>query len=247
MNELKFSDDAGEGDDFSETIPEQFIVTDKELDVELYEQFMTEQEWIAPQPDSASLIRQGKELSGNMSGNTMSISEKKRILVQLSCRGTAEAYRLLQEYCTRPDSALAEWSRIAMYECRMRLESDLLDEPVGLISTGLGGDGERLRYIFALAFCGEAPAEEVQREIGEGLNKVCQQYHSVVEQAQFRPSCLYVQALVPMDVAVGEVTEESLARLNQHKEEFLPDYLVTNVSVPTEEEIQEFLDGLHET
>ena len=68
--------------------------------------------------------------------------------------GTAEAYRLLQEYCTRPDPALAQWSRIAMYECRMRLESDLLDEPVGLISTGLGGDGERLRYIFVLAFAG---------------------------------------------------------------------------------------------
>ena len=235
------SSDNGEGAiDFSEIFPDQFIVTDKELDQELYEQFMTEQEWIDPQPDSASLVRQGKELSGN----TMSISEKKRILVQLASWGTAEAYRLLQEYCTRPDPALEQWSRIALYECRMRLESDLLDEPVGLISTGLGGDGQRLRYIFVLAFCGEAPAEEVQREIGEGLDKVCQEHRSVVEQAQFRSSCLYVQVLVPMDVAVGEVIEESIAWLNQQKEEFLPDYLVTNVSVPTEEEIQSFLDEL---
>ncbi|MCI5161893.1 MAG: hypothetical protein D3917_07695 [Candidatus Electrothrix sp. AX5] len=240
MNELKFSDDEGDGYGFSETIPEQFIVTEKELDQELYEQFIDEQEWIDPQPNYAALIRQGEQLSGN----TMPISEKKRILVQLSCRGTAEAYRLLQEYCTRPDSALAEWSRIAMYECRMRLESDLLDEPVGLISTGLGGNGERLRYIFVLVFQGESSEEGQQREIREGLDKVCQQYRSVVEQAQFRLSCLYVQVLVPMDVAVGEVIEESLARLNQQKEEFLPDYLVTNVSVPTDEEIQSFLDEL---
>ncbi|MGB5686175.1 MAG: hypothetical protein WBM35_10195 [Candidatus Electrothrix sp.] len=245
MNELKFSDDEGEGDDFSETIPEQFIVTDKELDVELYEQFTTEQEWIDPQPDYTILVRQGKELSGNMSGNTMSISEKKIILVQLASWGTTEAYQLLRQYCARPDSALAEWSRIALYECRMRLESDLLDEPVGLISTGLGGDGERLRYIFVLVFQGESSEEGQQREIREGLDKVCLEHRSVVEQAQFRPPCLYVQVLVPMDVAVGEVIEESLARLNQQKEEFLPDYLVTNVSVPTEEEIQEFLDGLH--
>ncbi len=240
MNELKFSDDEKESYDFSEIIPDQFIVTDKELDVELYEQFMTEQEWIDPQPNYADLIRQDEQLSGN----TMPISEKKRILVQLSCRGTAEAYRLLQEYCTRPDSVLAEWSRIALYECRMRLESDLLDEPVGLISTGLGGDGERLRYIFVLVFQGEAPAEGQQQEAREGLDKVCQQHRSVIEQAQFRPTCFYVQVLVPIDVAVGKVIEKSIVRFNRVAEVFLKDYLVTNVSVPTDEEIREFLEGL---
>ncbi|MCI5165841.1 MAG: hypothetical protein D3903_07030 [Candidatus Electrothrix sp. GM3_4] len=240
MNELKFSDDEKESYDFSETIPEQFIVTDKEFDQDMYEQFMAESEWLEPQSDYADLIRQGEQLSGN----TMPISEKKGFLVQLASWGTAEAYRLLQKYCTRSDPALEQWSRIALYECRMRLESDLLDVPVGLILTGLGGNGERLRYIFVLVFQGESSEEGQQREIREGLDKVCQQYHSVVEQAQFRLSCLYVQVLVPMDVAVGEVIEESLARLNQHKEEFLPDYLVTNVSVPTDEEIQEFLDDL---
>ncbi len=230
----------GKVTDFSEIFSGQFIITEKELDQELYELFITEQEWIDPQPDYASLFRQGKQLSGN----TIPISEKKSILVQLASLGTAEAYHLLRKYCTRPDPALEEWSRIAMYECRMRLESDLLDEPVGLISTGLGGDGERLRYVVVLAFQGEAPVEGQQQEALEGLGTVCQQYRSVVEQAQFRPACLYVQVLVPMDVAVGEVIEEGIVRLNRRDELFRQEYLVTNVSVPTDEEIQEFLDGL---
>ncbi|MCI5210482.1 MAG: hypothetical protein D3910_17215, partial [Candidatus Electrothrix sp. ATG2] len=55
---------------------------------------------------------------------------------------------------------------------------------------------------------------------------------------------LVVQVLVPMDVAVGEVIEESIASLNRGQEEVYQDYLVTNVSEPTEEEIREFLDGL---
>jgi hypothetical protein len=59
MNELN-SDDEKEGHDLSKTIPGQFIVTEKELDQKLYEQFMTEQEWIDPQPDYAGLIRQGE-------------------------------------------------------------------------------------------------------------------------------------------------------------------------------------------
>jgi len=234
------SGNRGKVTEFSEMFPGQFIITEKELDQELYELFITEQEWIDPQPDYASLFRQGEQLSGN----AIPISEKKSILVQLACLGTAEAYRLLLKYCTQPDPALEQWSMIAMYECRMRLESDLLDEPIGLISTGLGGDGERLRYVVVFAFQEEAPAEGQQREIGEGLDKVCQRYRSVVEQVQFRPACLYVQVLVPMDVAVGEVIEESIARLNRRDELFRQEYLVTNVSVPTEEEIWEFLDGL---
>ena len=129
----------------------------------------------------------------------------------------------------------------------MRLESDLLDVPVGLISTGLGGDGQRLRYIFVLVFQGEAPAEGQQQEAREGLDKVCQQHRSVIEQAQFRPACFYVQVLVPIDVAVGKVIEKSIVRFNRVAEVFLKDYLVTNVSVPTDEEIQEFLGGLHKT
>ena len=87
------SSDNGEGAiDFSEIVPDQFIVTDKELDQALYEQFMTEQEWINPQPDYTILVRQGKELSGS----TMPISEKKRILMQLASWGTALIIRLLQ-------------------------------------------------------------------------------------------------------------------------------------------------------
>ncbi len=48
-----------------------------------------------------------------------------------------------------------------------------------------------------------------------------------------------------MDIAIGEVIEESIARLNQgDKQVRLVEYIVTNVSVPTDEDIQEFLDEL---
>lgn len=236
-------DNRKQATDFFETMPGHFIVTEDELDQKVYEQFLSELEWFEPCPDYSSLIRQGKQLvESGESG--MSISQKKLALVQLALWGSAEAYRLVQKYSARPDQGLEEWSRIALYECRMRMESDLLDEPVGLISTGLGGDGDRLRYIFVLAFSGEFLAEEQQQEIREILDNVCQKHRSLVEEAQFRPSCLYVQVLVPMDVAVGVVIEESITRLNRGKKEVHQDYLVTNVSVPTEEEIQGFLDGL---
>ncbi len=240
MKDFKFPGN-GEGEtDSSEIIPDQFIVTEKELNQEMYELFMTELEWIDPQPDYASLIRQGEQLTDK----TMPISQKKLALVELAQWGTSEAYRVVQKYSARPDPGLEEWSRIALYECRMHLEEELLGQPVGLISTGLGGDGQRLRFIFVLVFQDETPEEKQQQNMRETLDEVCERYGSGVEQMQFRPSCLVVQVLVPIDVAVGVVIEESVASLNRGKEEVCQDYLVTNVVKPTEEEIQGFLDGL---
>lgn len=240
MKELRFSNEGGTDCDSSEILPDQFIITEKELDRDLYDQFRAESEWLETQPDYTVLLYQGEELPGS----TMPIPRKKTVLMELARWGTAEAYRLVQEYCARPDPGLEEWSRIALYECRMRMESDLLDEPVGLISTGLGGEGQRLRFIFVLALQGEAPEEKRQQAMRKVLDEVCERQGSSIEQAEFRPSCLVVQVLVPLDVAVGAVIEESIVSLNRGKEEVYQDYLVTNVSVPTEEEIQEFLGAL---
>ncbi|WP_446007829.1 hypothetical protein [Candidatus Electrothrix sp.] len=239
MNDLKLSDNGRNVFNFPEAIPGQFIITDKELDQNVYEQFMTELEWLDPQPDYAMLLRQGQELSGR----ALSLAQKKNILAQLARWGTVDAYQLVQKYCKCCDSSLEPWSQVALYECRMRMESDLLDEPVGLISTGLGGDGERLRYIFVLALQAECPGEEKQQEMREALDMVCRKHRSRVEELQFHPSYLFVQVLVPIDVAAGKVIEGSIARLNRQEEQVGQNYMATNVAVPTEEEIQKFLGG----
>ncbi|MCI5183726.1 MAG: hypothetical protein D3921_14620 [Candidatus Electrothrix sp. AW1] len=72
---------------------------------------------------------------------------------------------------------------------------------------------------------------------------MCRKHRSLVEEARFRPSCLYVQVLMPLDVAIGEVIEDSITRLNQGDARVRQEYLATNVAVPTEKEIQAFLGG----
>ena len=140
--------------------------------------------------------------------------------------------------------ALEQWSTIALYECRMRLEQELLDEPIGLISTGLGGEGHRLRYLVVLGFRHMCPQEGQQQRMKEMLQYICQRHDSALEQVEFHPSYLLVQVLVSLDVAVGEVIEESMFSLNQQNPQIYQDYLVTNVEEPTDEEIQEFLNEL---
>jgi hypothetical protein len=241
MSDLNlFDDDEDELTDFLEIMPEQFTVTEEELDQEVYAQFLAEMEELEPDSDCTAQLGQGQQLSSD----ALSLAQKKKVLAQLAIRGTAEAYQLLQQYCNNCEQALKQWAKIALYECQMHMETDLFDEPVGLISTGLGGDGQRLRYIFVLALQGECPAQEQQQEIESTLGRVCQQNHSKVEEVQFAPSYLSVQILVPLDEAVGEVVEEVIARLNQHDGRVREEYMATNVSVPSEEEIQAFLNDL---
>ncbi|MCI5225860.1 MAG: hypothetical protein D3918_04165 [Candidatus Electrothrix sp. AX2] len=240
MKDVEFSNNGEEGTDCPTILPEQFIVTKKELDPAVYEQFLAMLEQGFPAINYEELVQQGKQLVDN----NLSIVQKKLALAQLAQWGSTEAYRMVQAYAVRPDPGLEEWTRIALYACRMCMESNLLDEPVGLISTGLGGDGQRLRYIFVLALQGECPlAEEQQQEIRKTLDSVCRKHCSLVEEAQFRPSCLYVQVLMPLDVAIGEVIEDSITRLNQGDARVRQEYLATNVAVPTEKEIQAFLGG----
>jgi len=47
-----------------------------------------------------------------------------------------------------------------------------------------------------------------------------------------------------MDVAIGEVIEESISECNKGSEFLLPDYYVTNVKKPTPKEISEYLEEI---
>lgn len=108
MHDPNVFDNREEPTDFLETMPDQFIVTEKEVDQDMYEQFLTELGRLDTQPDYAVLLRRGRELFGG----TLTLSRKKRLLVQLARSGTIEAFHLLRRYTTRPDPVLEHWSGI---------------------------------------------------------------------------------------------------------------------------------------
>ncbi|WYD79808.1 MAG: hypothetical protein V8K32_10885 [Candidatus Electrothrix gigas] len=69
---------------------------------------------------------------------------------------------------------------------------------------------------------------------------VYEQFLAMLEQGF--PAINY-EELVPLDVAIGEVIEDSITRLNQGDARVRQEYLATNVAVPTEKEILAFLGG----
>jgi hypothetical protein len=123
----------------------------------------------------------------------------------------------------------------------MALEGELREEPVGIISTGLGGAQHRLRYFVAVGLAC-APLHDAQRaRLESAWRTICERYDSVLEQVRFNPDHVIITLLVSMETPVGTVVDEGIAAANGDDPLLRRNYFVTNVTIPTDEEIRRVL------
>ena len=173
------------------------------------------------------------------------VETKKRILILLAHFGTPESYRILEKYLKSSEQNLRDWALLSLKECRMFLESALLEEEGGFISTGLGGKDNKLRYYFIVSSKGGLTFSESHRDtLKRGFETISQKYNSEIEEINFESNYAMIGILIPMNVAVGEVIEEGISKCNKMSEFLFPDYYVTNVKKPTPEEISKYLEGI---
>jgi hypothetical protein len=170
------------------------------------------------------------------------IEAKKRILILLAHLGTMESSKILEKYLKVSEGTLKDWAILSLKECRMFLESVLLKEEGGFISTGLGGRDNKLRYCVILGTKESRTLTRSEREtLEEGFKGSSDKYESEIEEINFGTNYAMMGILVSMHVAVGEVIEEGIRRCNRKGEILLVDYYVTNVKKPTKGEISRYL------
>ena len=170
------------------------------------------------------------------------IEVKKRILIVLAHLGTIESSKILERYLKMSEGTLNDWAILSLKECRMFLESVLLNEEKGFVSTGLGGKDNKLRYYFIVSKREGRPLTRSEREtLEEGFKGSSAEYESEIEEIDFGINYAMIGILVPMHVAVGEVIEEGIRRCNRNVEILFVDYYVTNVKRPTKGEISKYL------
>jgi hypothetical protein len=232
-------DDEGHHDDLAQ-FPDRFIVAEEELDGVVHVEFSKYVERLTPGPPDEAGLEAGRTLFDP----TASLEVKREMLVRLAQCGTVAAYRAIERYAKTPDPALAQWSKIALYECRMALESELFEERVGIISTGLGGVQHRLRYLVAVGLSCTPLPEAQRRRVEAAWRTICERYDSVLEQVRFHPDHVILTFLVSMETAVGTVVDEAIAAANGDDPLLRRNYFVTNVTVPTEAEIRRILEEI---
>ena len=173
------------------------------------------------------------------------IESKKKILILLAHLGTPESCKILEKYQKSSEENLRDWALLSLKECRVLLESVLLNEEGGFVSTGLGGKGNKLRYYFIVSSQDGVPFSETHKNIlKKGFETIGHKYECQVEEVDFAATYAMIGMLIPMDIAVGEIIEEGISECNNIGEFLSLGYYVTNVQKPTYKEISDYLEEM---
>ncbi len=188
------------------------------------------------------IIKEGESLLKNL----LSPEEKRRLLILLAHLGNIKAYRIIENYLKHTDNKeLKKWAQLAFQECRMLLGNHFLKESQGFISTGLGGNKNKLRYFVVIIKEKNSWYDDIQiKVIKNEFDLITKRLNLEIEKFSFQENYASLIILVPIDVAVGKIIEQGITRCNR-KEHFLSEkYIVTNTEILTEAEIKSYLKRL---
>ncbi len=226
----------------SKNVLDNFILIDEPIDLSTHEEYFSFSQTIDfDNVDYKEVLARSDKLCYK----DTPIESKKKILILLAHLGTPESCRILEKYLKSPEANLRDWALLSLKECRMFLESVLLKEEGGFISTGLGGKDNKLRYYFIVSSKDGLLFSETHKNIlKRGFETISHQYKSQIEEINFGVTYAMIGMLIPMDIAVGEIVEDGISECNKINEFLFLDYYVTNVGRPTHREILNYLEEI---
>lgn len=190
--------------------------------------------------DPEQLMLQEKDLYSS----EVSLESKKELLVSFASIDKPEAFRVIERYIKDASPELKDWSILALQESRLLLESRLLDEHQVFISTGLGGLKGKLRYFIALFSESNNEFSEIQRNlIKSEFEFIFPRYDSDIESVEFNANYAKVVALIPMNIPVKDPIKSTIDECNNLGNFIKQGFLITNVKILTEMEIESLLNN----
>jgi hypothetical protein len=161
-------------------------------------------------------------------------------LIGLAKSGSIESLRELEKIITggKLEGKESDFARIALNFCRFKIENELLDVGMDLISGGLGGNENRLRYFVAFTCDEGLPADHMQ-DMEMVFRKLLKKHDSVLEEIIDHTFYLSVLILGSFNYAIGNILEEFFLACPYLSNE----YYLTNCEIPTDDRIRDWLAG----
>ncbi len=171
------------------------------------------------------------------------VEDKKHLLVQLAGIDSIEAYRTLEKYSGDSKNMLKDWAKLALQECRLLIESKLLDKSQVLISTGLGGKGLKLRYFTVLIANGNEKYTPFQKKImADEISFAIRKSKGEIEKISFNRELCTLVSIIPLQVAIQSLFDDIIAECNQYGDFINPDYIITNVKIIPNSEVRKIIN-----
>ncbi len=167
-------------------------------------------------------------------------SDPKAEFVRLAKEGSIESFRRIERMIEQENlfGDVKGFALTALNYCRFRIENDLLDAPMDMISGGLGGSANKMRIYVAVS--GKEEITETNFEfIKEAFKESARLRDSVLEAATNNGFYVSLIILLSFDYAYGDLIDSGISKCD-----FLQkDYYATNVEIPDDSRIRDWLDG----
>jgi hypothetical protein len=162
--------------------------------------------------------------------------EKKFALAFLAISGDVKAYRAIEAY---NEIHSDDWSILSLMQAKITLETEFSDEKQVFISTGLGGKGNLLRFYAFFKSNRKKNFSDYQKELIEKeIPYFIQKQHGILEEIQIVNNYFTLLFLINLQADIRTMLEEAIDECNQFGNFIDKGFIITNVRVFTEEEIQ---------
>jgi hypothetical protein len=214
-------------------------IIDEKIDIHLQVEYFDMSKDLKDKPELTDWL----EKSEMLFSSETPLDFKKTLLVTLASIDDVKAYRIIEKYHLNHDSELKHWAMLALQESRMMMQSKLLEHSQVLISTGLGGKDNKLRYFFALfTKNGESFTEFQKKIIRSEFGYFLQSNSSEIEEIHFEEDIATILVLVPLHIPIQDLFKDVVNECNQYGDFIRENCIITNVKVMNLKEIHAFLD-----
>jgi hypothetical protein len=176
----------------------------------------------------------------------VSAYKRKFMMVALSRSEDVEVLRMFEQYekGKKCPPELREFVSLCVYHCRAALEASLLNESYAMVSSGMGGDGTRLRYFAALSTLSKAEWSATQQHLlHEELLLAAKSHDAVVETVEYAGRFAKIVLLMPLSNYPSAVVSKAASMCNELGEFIDPREVFTNVARMPNEELEKVYEG----
>jgi hypothetical protein len=171
--------------------------------------------------------------------------EIKFALAYLAVSGEIKAYRAIETYDEEHKNPVNNWTLMALQQAKINLESEFSDEKQIFISTGLGGRGDRLRFFAFFTSNRLRKFSGYQKELIEKEIPYCvRQYQGETEEIKIEDNYFTILFLITIQTDIKHMLEQAISECNQYGDFINKSFIVTNVKVFSELDIQRELRKL---
>ncbi len=113
----------------------------------------------------------------------------------------------------------------------------------GLIITGLGGKEKQILYFVVIpAIVGTNPRQGLKNEFISQFTTLFSREKAQLEKIEIKRDHIMLWLLIHMDYSVEEVVMAFIFEVNKQEKKLLEHYFVVNTQIPSEDEIDNYLE-----